>query len=130
MEFITFKRFKGLALCGERLNLSYGTELFTDGDLLITLDGKPICYCTSENAKQHFARNNDGHGLDRGRVTAAIIKTLASHQDRWDKIWADAVCRKYKRTDHADTWLWNHDFYNADIDDLQYIAGLIGGKML
>ena len=132
MEFITFKRFKGLALCGERLNLSYGTELFTDGDLLITLDGKPICYCTSENAKQHFARNDDGHGLERGRLTMGIIKTLSSrdknYQVRWDKVWTDSICRKYKRTDHEDFWLWNHDFYEADIDTLQYIARLIGMK--
>ena len=130
MKYITCKRFKTLALCGEQLNLPYGTELFADGDILTTLDGKAVCSCKSENAKLHFARNDDGHGLDRGRLTAAIIKTLASCQDRWDKVWADAVCRKYKRADHADTWLWDHDFYNADMNDLRHIAGLIGGKLL
>lgn len=130
MKYITHKRFKSLALCGERLNLSYGTELLADGDILTTLDGKAVCSCKSENAKLYFARNDDGHGLDRGRLTAAIIKTLASHPSCWDKIWVDAVCRKYKRTDHADTWLWDHDFYNADMNDLRYIAGLIGGKLL
>ena len=132
MGFITFKRFKGLALCGERLNLPYGTELFTDGNLLITLDGKAVCYCTSENAKRHFARNDDGHGLERGKLVAAIIKTLSSrdknYQTRWDKVWADSICRKYKRVDHENFWVWNHDFYEADINTLQYIAKLIGMK--
>ncbi len=125
MKYITHKRFKALALCGERLNLPYGTELIADGDILTTLDGKAVCSCISENAKLHFARNDDGHGQERGRLTAVIIKTLAKHQDRWDKIWADAVCRKYKRADHVDTWLWDHDFYNADTDDLRYIACLV-----
>lgn len=34
-------------------------------------------------------------------------------------------CLKYKRKDHEDFWLWNHDFYNASIEDLEYIKSLI-----
>lgn len=134
MKYITYHRFKALALCGEWLNLPYGTELPADGDIITTLDGKAICGCTSENAKKHFTCNDDGHGLERGKLVAGIIKTLSKRDDdyqaRWDKIWADSTCRKYKRTDHEDTWLWNHDFYNADIDTLQYIAGLIGNAFI
>ena len=36
--------------------------------------------------------------------------------------------RSIKRKEHEDFWLWNHDFYNAGIDDLKYIAKLVGAK--
>ena len=51
--------------------------------------------------------------------------TENKYQQRWDKVWADKLCQKYKRRDHADHWLWNNDFYSAPIDDLRYIAALI-----
>lgn len=41
---------------------------------------------------------------------------------------ATTLCQKYKKAGHEDYWLWNHDFYNADIEDLKYIANLIGAK--
>ena len=43
-------------------------------------------------------------------------------------MWEDALCQKYKKPEHEDYLLWNHDFYNADIEDLKYIANLIGAK--
>ena len=54
------------------MNIPYGTEMETAGDFIITTEGKPICYATSEAAKMHFARNDDGQGLERGRLTWAI----------------------------------------------------------
>ena len=33
MKYITHHRFKELALCGERLNIPYGTELRTEDNL-------------------------------------------------------------------------------------------------
>ena len=72
MKYITHNRFKKLAACGETLNIPYGTELETAGNFIVTPEGKPICYTTSENAKMHFARNDDGQGLRRGKLTWAI----------------------------------------------------------
>ena len=72
MKYITHNRFKKLAACGEAVNIPYGTEMETAGDFIITTEGKPICYATSEAAKMHFARNDDGQGLERGKLTWAI----------------------------------------------------------
>ena len=51
----------------------------------------------------------------------AIKNTLerrdSNYQNRWDKVWEDTLCQKYKKAGHEDYWLWNHDFYNADIED-------------
>ena len=56
MKYVTHHRFKELALCGERLNIPYGTELDTEGYSIVMPDGRAICYSTSENAKKHFSR--------------------------------------------------------------------------
>lgn len=89
MKYITHNRFKKLAACGEAVNIPYGTEMETAGDFIITTEGKPLCYATSEAAKMHFARNDDraragtreadlGHrvlpaGADRPERTAAAL---------------------------------------------------------
>ena len=129
-KYIVHKRLKGTAICGE-VNFPAMTICECNNNI-IQYEGHDICYVKSEQAHQHFAIDEDGNGLERGHLTQAIMKRLARrddyYQDRWDKIWADEVCQKYKREEYEDYWLWNHDFFNADIDDLRYIAQMIGAK--
>lgn len=130
MNYIAHKRFKDKALCGD-VNIPAKTEL-ESVDGLILYQGKPICFEKSENAHQFFARNDDGNGMQRGRLTRDIQKKLSNrdkhYQYRWDKVWDDSVCKKYKRMDFDDYWLWNHKFFNAEIDTLKHIAELVGVK--
>lgn len=129
-RYIAHKRFKGKCLCGD-VNIPAQSELWCHAGVLCYV-GKPICFETSEVAHQHFARNDDGEGMRRGKLTQAIQKTLAKrdkgYQARWDKVWADPVCQPYRREDYADYWLWNHDFFGAGVSRLQHIAELIGTK--
>lgn len=131
-EYICRKRTKINALCG-RVNIPYGTIVSAESGFLF-LDGSPICTETSQTAHDFFCRADDGNGLERGKLISQITGTLEQreeydtenkYQQRWDKVWADKLCQKYKRRDHADHWLWNNDFYSAPIDDLRYIAALI-----
>ena len=130
MKYICHQRFKTNAICGE-VNIPALSELSTFKDVLFWKE-KPICLLTSENAHQYFARNDDGQGLLRGKLTQAIQKELAKkdehHQDRWNKIWADKRCSKFKRKEHEDFWLWNNSFFDAQIEELKYIVELIGAK--
>lgn len=127
MKYIVHTRFKAKAICGE-VNLPALTEVELKDNMLYWQD-KPLCVITSENAHTYFARNDDGQGMERGRLTQAITKTLENnddkYQERWDKVWEDTICQKYKRTEYADYWLWNHAFFNADIADLEHIYNLI-----
>ena len=131
IEYVVYKRFKGKALCGD-VNLPAMTVCECDG-AIIRYKGNEICAVKSENAHQFFSVNADGMGMERGKLTQAIQKTLAKrdkhHQQRWDKVWGDELCRKYKRQEYADYWLWNHDFFNAEISDLKHIATLVGSKI-
>lgn len=130
MKYIVHKRFKAKAICGD-VNLPALTECECTGDV-IRHNGNDICFVKSENAHQYFSINEDGFGMRRGKLTQSIQKTLAkrdgSHQSRWDMVWDDELCQRYKRKEYSDYWLWNHDFFEADIDSLEYIANLIGAK--
>lgn len=130
MKYIVHKRFKKKAICGY-VNLPALTECESVNGCIVLKD-KVICYDTSENAHQYFAQNEDGFGIIRGKLTQSIQNALSKRDDdyqtRWDKIWNDLICRKYRRGDYNDFWLWNHNFFHANINDLQHIAKLIGVK--
>lgn len=130
MKYIVHKRFRGKAICGD-VNLPAMTMCECDG-ATIRYNGNDICFVRSENAHQFFAIDEDGMGMERGRLTQAIQKVLAKrdndYQKRWDKVWGDEICQSYKREDYNDYWLWNHAFFNADIDVLRHIANLVGAK--
>lgn len=135
MKYIAHRRFKTNAICGW-VNIPATTEVECEGGILIYNNGI-LCYEECENSHQFFARNDDGYGMERGRLTQAIMKTLAKttgrndeqHQERWDRVWNDPACQPFKRADYDDYWLWNHDFFNADIDVLRHIAELVGAKV-
>lgn len=127
-EYVVTKRLKTKVLCGE-VNLPYGTILQYNNHL-ITYQGKPICYRTSQNAYDFLSNNDDDKGLERGKLVHAIMDLLrkkdSKHQDRWDKIWDDEEkLGKYRRKEHPDQWLWNFEFYNAPIEELEYILNKI-----
>lgn len=129
-KYITTKRFVGDAICG-RLSIPHGAKLEAKDGFIVCEHG-PVCAVTSQNAYDHFSQDDDWQGLERGKLVQDILHRLHKlkrHEQRsaiiWGKIWADARCQKYKRPEHTDHWLWNYDFYNASIDDLQYIRNLI-----
>ena len=130
IPYIVRRRARFLPICGP-VNLPYGTEVSSDGAFL-TVNGEKLCSITSQNAYDFFSRNDDGHGLERGKlveeITSRMEKRDAKHQARWDALWADEVANRLRRKDSPDFWIWSFDFYNADIPDLKHIANLIGIK--
>ena len=125
MEYIIHKDFNTKAICGE-VNLPTGT-VCTEYNGLICHEGKALCVNRSENAYKHFARNDDGNGLKRGELIRTIKDTLSGNEEAWERVWEDAECAKFNRNGNGDTWLWNFDFYNAEIADLERIAELVEG---
>lgn len=130
MEYIAHRRFKNQAIFGY-VNIPAKTLLYSKNGFLFK-DDKIICADSSENAKQFFARNDDGQGLLRGKLSQKIISILSKrdkdYQKRWNKIWEDPLCQKFKSTQHQDFWVWNNDFYQANIFDLKYILSLVEKK--
>lgn len=129
--YMARKRAKILAACGP-VNIPYGTALEVKGPF-ICWGEKGICYPTSQLAYDYFSQNDDGRGKERGELVSAILLLLKKnpnkpdphYQERWNRIWNDPFCQRFKRPEHEDHWIWNHDFYNAQVEDLQYIFRLI-----
>lgn len=131
MEYKTHlarKRLKKLVICGH-VNIPYGTAVTNEGGVLMW-NGKPVCATTSQDAFDFFSQNDDGRGRERGELVSAILIKLAKQdqqKERWGRVWEDPLCRKYKRPEHEDFWIWNYDFYNAPVEDLRYILKLVEG---
>ena len=130
VRYIVKKRMREAGISG-RVNLPYGTAVeAVDG--LIIHQGAAVCAVTSRNAHLYFARDDDGQGRERGALTLAITSTLEKrdkdHQARWDRVWEDPVCQKYRRPEHEDFFLWGHAFFEAPVEDLRHIADLIGAR--
>lgn len=128
VPYVAARRARFLANCG-RVNIPWGTKLeAVDGFLY--WGGRCLCAVTSQNAHEYFSINTDGNGLERGRLTASIIARLSkrdkAHLERWGRVWDNPKCQKYRREDSEDYWLWNHAFFEAPLEDLRYIAQLIG----
>ena len=114
------------------MNLSFNTSLISSNGILY-YNNQPICFETSSIAHSHFAQNNDNQGIKRGQLTTSILKQLEKHDTqhdaRWQKVWDDPICLKYKRPEFEDFFRFSHDFYIAPIEDLEHIAKLIGVKI-
>lgn len=136
MQYIAHRQFKtDKTIALKRVNIPIGARIETIGDF-IAWKNMAVCTVTSEDAHQYFARNDDGQGMLRGKLTQAIQKALRNTaedeagylawREKWDKVWSDKLCQRYRRVEHEDHWLWNHDFFNANIFDLYHIAALVG----
>lgn len=127
-KFVARKRAKFKGLSGS-VNIPWGSVL-DEQDGLIFWRGQAVCLTTSQNAYDFFSSDDDGQGRLRGKLVAAIKKKLekrdSGYQARWDKVWGDELCQKYRRHEREDWWLGNHDFYSAPIPDLRHIASLVG----
>ena len=130
MRYIVTRRFRGRAICGE-VNLPYGTTCEEHDGILVLEDGRRLCAVTSQNAYDYFSRDDDGMGMERGKLVQDIRSTLerrdAKYQARWDRLWADEGANKLRRTDREDYWLWSFAFYNADVNELRRISQLLEG---
>ena len=133
MDYITHRRFRQTAICGE-LNLSYGTRLVCCDGVLTLEDGRAVCFATSENAKAYFARNDDGMGLERGKLSYAIAYGKRKNPPlgpdgkpigfRFSEAERDMLYRDYAHwiRQDCDFLLFNQAFFDADVEALRELA--------
>ena len=138
MEYIAHKRFREIAACEKVLNIPYGTKLETIGEFIATSDGQAVCYITSENAHKHFARNDDGMGLERGALTYAIAygkrrkpKSDSNGAYRFSDKEIEILERDWKHflLDDVPVILFNHNFFSADVSELKKLADVLEIKV-
>lgn len=138
MEYIVHHRFKEIAACNKKLNIPYGTKLKLIHGFISTINGELICYPTSENGHKYFSRNDDGNGLERGKITYAIAYSKhksANIKDKQIYQFSDEEINILKHNwkhflrDDVDVILFNHDFFNANIEELREMAKSLNIKV-
>ena len=133
--FIARKRYRGLSLNGDSVNISAQSVLLCKGDILFYND-IPLAFVTSQVSLDYFTTNDDGKGMERGKIIDEIFSILtnkpySSEQEAkkrleaWDRVWSSEFCLSFKRKDHADFWLWNYEFYNTSVNNLKIILQII-----
>lgn len=124
-EYITYRRFKSNAICGS-VNIPRGTVLQADGNFLKLGDGRCVCAPFSENARRHFALNDDGRGYERGAFIWAIAYAPRNGQNgqRFTDSEIDILERDWGHwlVPGIDVILFNRAFVVGAVEDLQALA--------
>lgn len=158
MDYIVTKRFKGKSLCGNvNLAYGTACEeknntIYCDGKPLCFAtsenahqyfsrndDGqgekrgklvRDILARLTKNDVKYFEEDKSpfGGGIIYPDKLAVYNAREKERKEAWERVWDDPYIRKYKRVEFADYWLFNHDFYNAPVEDLEYILKVVKGE--
>lgn len=126
MEYICHTRYKKRGASGREYNIRRGTVLNSIG-AYIAKDNAAVCRVDSEDAYMHFSRNDDGLGMRRGELTAAIAYSDRHPNEDNGYRFTEAEIEMLE-ADYGDflrkldVIRFNHKFFNADIDVLCEMA--------
>ena len=123
-ESIAHGRYDGLNMKGEPVLIRYKDKLERKKEILFHKD-KPICIWRSLTGKKHFARNDDGLGLQRGALTYQIAYAKRGNgsqrfTDAEQELLRDKYSRFLKPLD--DVILFNDEFFELSPAELEEIA--------
>lgn len=135
MQYITHRRFHKMAACGEEMNIPYNSTFDTIAGFIAS-ESKTICRTKSIDAYMYFARNDDGNGIERGKLTYDIayadrnVKRDDGYHYRFTDEEIEMLVKEYphflKKT--GDYILFNYDFFNAEIEELRELHKKIYGR--
>ena len=74
MEYIVAKAYDRLGI-DQRFDLTKGASAFEENNIIF-YNGKKVCYATSQDAHDFFARNDDGKGRERFKLSHDIIDAV------------------------------------------------------
>lgn len=127
MNYICHTAFNGIAETGKTVHIQKGKEYPVIANR-IARNNASICTIHSETAYRHFARNDDGKGMHRGALTRAIAFDVRKDRDERDyRLSVEEIQILQRDWSHflrqdVDAILFNHDFFNADTEELERLA--------
>ena len=123
MKWIAHKTFDRMALGGP-MTIKRGEPLEEIHGILFA-DGRPVCLSTSQVAKEHFAPDGDGSGLERGDITRHIAFGPPLSEIQKNVIRSDPFFQRFFQ-DNPETILFSDAFFRASILDLYTICRKLG----
>ena len=132
MEYICHRRYQKIGASGIMYSFRQGALLETIGRYIAYKNGA-VCATCSEDAYMYFARNDDGKGLKRGRLTYEIAYA-PRHPNmdngfRFTPAEMETLINNYGRflRYDCDTIVFNKEFFNAEIEELEEIKREVMG---
>lgn len=126
MKWITHKTFDRLSLGGP-MTIKRGERLEEIRGVLFH-DGRPVCLATSQVAKEHFAPDRDGRGLERGDITSYLAFGPPLSEIQKSILRTDPSCSRFI-DDNPETILFNDSFFSATMLDLYAVCSKLGVKL-
>lgn len=100
------------------VNIPYGASLQREGNLLF-LNGRPITTACSQNGIEHFCRDDDNRGAERGWLIRVILKSQPFRSTEQAIIRRDFA---HLIMPYEDTLLFDMPFYEAETAELRRLA--------
>lgn len=131
MKYICHRKYNKIGACNELYNIEVGQTFFTIGKYIAD-DSKAICHIASEDAFKYFAKDDDGQGLERGRLTYEIAYAdrhpNSNNGFRFTEAERDMLVEQYGQyiKDNTEYLRFNYDFFNADVNIIKEIANKLG----
>lgn len=153
MVYVCCKEFDGRGIAqNEKVN--EGERLEVIGGRIV-IDGRPLCYVTSENAHSHFAVDDDGKGAERFAATHRIMAEIERVNIEYGKAVTAEIEEKRKETTEGEEaqieisvpyplegffaaiaerpnlskfmkdGYWSEEFFEASIADLEELESLL-----
>ena len=132
MEYICHRRYKKKGFCEKKFLITPKTRLETIGEF-IAYGPSAVCTVTSEDAHMYFARNDDGKGLERGKLTWAIAyKDRHPNKDDGYRFTPEEIEMLETEYPHflmgLEVILFNHEFFNAEVEELRELYNRLEGE--
>lgn len=133
-NYVCHVSYKGKTLSSDSEAINYGEALTRQGDILY-YQCHPVCFYRSLIAKQHFAPNDDGQGLERGALSYLLAYTprrfhnaITKAQQRFTDEEIEILTSKYSQFLKADydVILFNDSFFEQSPQLLREIAQSVG----
>lgn len=124
MKYICHNRYNKKGASGKEYLIRFKDEIETVGRF-IAKGAEGICTVTSDDAFRHFARNDDGKGLERGKLTYKIAYAPRHPNEdndfRFTEEEIEMLRKEYGNYLVRDNKavIFNFDFFNAEIEELK-----------
>ena len=118
MKYICTRDYSGVIGNGDTADVAYGAEFDTIGSF-IAFENKALCRIGSQIAKEHFAINDDGNGLERGAITHYFAFEHSFSE-------AEATTLQTKYPQFLNDGVFSQEFFDADIDTLRSLMSEFG----
>ena len=136
MKYLVCKQFNKKGINGD-FKLKKGSTCNEFGNIIFH-NNLPVCFKTSQDAFEYFARDDDNNGQERFDLSHEILDVIAAYvmdyndarlngeeaEDKASKSY-EKIRKKYPNFLKGDLDVFSYEFYGAELKDLRAVRKLV-----